>query len=163
MRFIYTSLFFAGLAAAQTTQIALPQVYASGAIGLNGQETARWNVLNPAFPAPIVGPTCSVTLSFHDGRGSRVRAETFTLKAGETRSLSVLSTDIPSDGNPTGIYGLATVPLTGPTDQPTGPTCSLVTTMEVVDTATGETKAITRGEIAQPGGLRPANPIPLGQ
>lgn len=164
MRLIYTALLFAAAATAQTTAIALPQLYASGPIGLNGLETARWNVLNAPMPAPIVGPACSVTLSFHDGQGNQIKKETVTLKAGESRSLSLLSTDFPSTGTPTGLYALATVPVTAPVDgQPTGSACTLVTTIEIVETSTGATRAVSKGEQVRPSGMYPANPIPLGR
>jgi hypothetical protein len=140
---------------ARETLIALPEVYTAGSIGLSGLQAARWNVLNPPLPAPIVGPTCSVTLSFRDGSGNVIKTESVTLKAGESRSLTMRSTDIPSTGNPTGLYALAVVPITAPNDEPAGRTCTLFTTLEVVDPATGATQAVTRGELVKPRGLIP--------
>ena len=42
--------------------------------------------------------------------------------------------DFPSTSNPTGIYALAVVLVTGPTNQPTPiGTCTIVTTTEIVE------------------------------
>jgi hypothetical protein len=143
--------------AAQTPAIALPWVYTSGPVGLTSPESARWNVLNPPLPTPIVGPTCSVQLSFSSGRGEILKRESVTLKAGESRSLVLSANEFPSTGNPTGLYALAVVPVTGPVDQPAPRgTCALVTTLEVIDTALGKTSVLTRGERVQPIGLTPA-------
>jgi hypothetical protein len=162
MKFLYTvctvTILSATSAMAQGPAIALPQVYTSGAVGLTSIESARWNVVNPPLPAPIVGPTCSVTLSFANSQGEVLKTESVTLKAGESRSLTLRATEFPSTGNPTGLYALAVVPVTGPVDQPTpSMTCTLVTTMEVVDTATGRTSALTKGELVRPTGLLPAS------
>jgi hypothetical protein len=163
MGLIYTVFTLAILstapAAAQTTAIALPQVHTSGSIGLTSADSVRWNVLNPPMPAPIVAPTCNVTLSFLNGPGNVLKTETVTLKAGESRSLTLSAADFPSGGNPTGIYALAVVPVTGPTDQPTPTgTCTIVTTAEIIETATGKTLAVSNGTQVRPGGLQPADP-----
>jgi hypothetical protein len=163
MRVTYTVLTLAilstALAVAQTTAIALPQVYTSGAIGLTSADSVRWNVLNPPMPAPIVAPTCSVTLSFLNGPGNVLKTETVTLKAGESRSLTLSAVDFPSTGNSTGIYALAVVPVTVPADQPTPTgTCTVVTTTEVFETATGKTLAVSNGTQVRPVGLQPAGP-----
>jgi hypothetical protein len=139
---------------AQSTNIALPQVHTSGPIGLTATDAARWNVLNPPSPAPIVSPTCSVTLSFRNSQGQVIKTETVTLKAGGSSSLTLHTTDFPSTGNPTGMYALAVVPVTGPVDEPTG-TCVIVTSMEIFDTATGKTSALTKGEVVRPRGGPP--------
>jgi hypothetical protein len=69
LNIISTVILLTTVAAAQSTAIALPQVYTSGPVGLTSLEAARWNVLNPPMPAPMVSPTCSVTISFHNGQG----------------------------------------------------------------------------------------------
>jgi hypothetical protein len=161
MRYLYTLCTAAILsvtsAAAQSPLIALPQVYTSGPFGLTSADSARWNVLNPPLPAPIVSPTCSVTLSFSNSQGEVLKRESVTLRAGESRSLTLNANDFPSTGTPFGLYALAVVPVTGPVDQPTPRgTCTLVTSVEVIETATSKTLALTRGKLVRPTGLLPA-------
>ncbi len=148
-------------AAQQSPAIALPQVFTSGSIGLTSGQSARWNALNPPWPAPIVAPTCSVTLSFASGSGEVLKQETVALKAGESRSLLLDANEFPSTGNPTGIYALAVLPVTGPADQPTPrSTCTLVTNLEVVDSSTGRTTVVLGGSPVRPTGLLPASTTP---
>ncbi|HYI93536.1 MAG TPA: hypothetical protein VEX68_08335 [Bryobacteraceae bacterium] len=67
--------------------------------------------------------------------------------------------DFPSTGNPTGIYALAVVPVTTPTDQPTPTgTCTIVTTTQIFETATRKPLAVSNGTQVRPGGLQPADP-----
>lgn len=153
--FLAVTLLCAAPALAQDPKIALPEVYTAGSAGLTSPESLRWNVLNPPLPAPIVGPMCSVTLSFHTGQGELLKSETITLKAGESRSLILSATEFPSTGNPTGIYAVAVLPVTGAVDQPQA-TCPLITTMEVFDSATGKSSSVTRGARVRRTGLRPA-------
>lgn len=157
---ISTVILFAVAASAQSPAIALPQVYTSGPIGLTSLEAARWNVLNPPLPAPMVAPTCTVTVSFHNGQGDVIKDQSITLKAGESRSLTLSPNEFPSTGFPTGLYALAVVPLTAPVDQPEPRgTCTLVTSLEVVESATGRTTALTRGQLVELAGLRPLTEV----
>ena len=45
------------------------QQLTSGVVGLTAGQTARWNVLYPTAPAPILQPLCSVTLNIADDQG----------------------------------------------------------------------------------------------
>ena len=144
MRLITSALLFAAFAAAQGSQ--QPR---NGSLECSKSSVPRAD-----------RPDLFCHVSFHDGQGNRIKFGTVAFKAGESGSLSLLSTDLPSTGNPTGLYALATVPP-APVDQHGGPTCTLVTTMEVVETTTGATLGLTKGELVRPTGLLPAAPISL--
>jgi hypothetical protein len=141
----------ATLAVAQSPAILLPHVYSSGAVGIVPGQTAKWSIVNPPSPAPIVGPTCSVTLSFANEQGEVLKNASVTVKPGESRSLDLKHSDFPSIGNRAQVHALAVIPVTGPVDQPTPQgTCTLVPTLEIVDDATGKTSAVTEGTLVQP-------------
>ena len=139
------------LAVAQSPTILLPQVYASGAMGITTGQTAKWNIVNPPSPAPIVGPACSATLSFANEQGAVLKSISVTAKPGESRSLDLSHSDFPSIGDRVQVHALAVVPVTGPVDQPAPQgTCTLVPTLEIIDNATGKTSAVVEGTLVRP-------------
>ena len=85
MRLITSALLFAAFAAAQGSQ--RPR---------NGSlECSKSSV-----PRADRRPDLFCHVSFHDGQGNRIKFGTVTFKAGESRSLSLLSTDFPSTAIP---------------------------------------------------------------
>lgn len=101
-------------------------------------EYARLNVSNVAIPGINFGGSCQVQLSFGDGQGRTYKQELVTLAQGKSVSLDVTQTDIapPTTVNSVDV-GPARVELL-PAVQREG-NCSLVSSVEVVATATGQT------------------------
>jgi hypothetical protein len=110
-----------------------------GLIGVTpASEFARLNVSNVAIPGIGAGGSCEVELSFGDGQGATFKRSSVTLAQGKSTSLDLLATDLP---HPTSV-DLAPSPRVEllPAVQ-RGGNCSLVSSVEIVATATGQTSS----------------------
>jgi hypothetical protein len=105
-----------------------------GLIGITPEsQYARLNVSNVGIPGLNFGGSCEVQLSFGDGQGRTLKSSLVTLGVGKSASLDVRASDI-------------SVPVT--VDLPRvellpavqrGGTCFLVSSVEVVGSANGQT------------------------
>ena len=87
------ALAFAQPASAQNRQ------WTSGVVGITAGQTARFNVLYPTAPAPILQPICSVALTFADDQGNTLKSTTVPqFTAGKSVSLD-LNGDTDLTGN----------------------------------------------------------------
>jgi hypothetical protein len=126
-------------------------VYASGAVGITRGQTARWHVVNPRSPVPHTGPTCPITLSFINAQGRVLRTSSVTLKPGESGLLELKVDDLLPDGTGGPIHAEATVPATGPVDEPGSRiNCAILPTLEIVDNASGRTSVLLEGSLVRP-------------
>jgi hypothetical protein len=140
----------------------------TGAVGLAASQTAQLNVVNlntasaPATTTPTV--PCQVQLEFWDSQGKLVKSLSIpnqtipSLAPGATASLQIKLTDVTTNTSPlrTEIRGVvrryAPSPATGVTTTPTPiaqpiafypASCTVATTLEIFDTATGVTQSLT--------------------
>jgi hypothetical protein len=150
-RLLSATVLTAALAAAQGQLTFPPQVYSSGAVGITTGQTAKWNVVYPPSQTSGSAPACSATLSFADEHGAVLRTESISIKPGESRSLELKDSDIPSTGNRVVVHALAVAPVTASGDQPSqSSTCALASTLEIFDNATGKTSVLAAGILVRP-------------
>lgn len=118
-----------GLAAAQTSLTQNGQV-TSGVVGITLGQTARFNILYPTAPAPILQILCSATLVFADDQGNVLKTNAVSqLTAGKSVSLD-LNGDTDTGGRSrTQIHAFSI--------SPSG--CVYVATLELIDNVTQKT------------------------
>ena len=118
-----------GLAAAQSPLAQFAQV-TSGVIGITPGQTARFNLLYPTVPAPILQILCSATLVFADDQGKTLKT-TSVSQIIASRSVSLdLNADTDLTGSPrTQIHAFST----GPSG------CAFTGTLELIDNNTQKT------------------------
>jgi hypothetical protein len=97
------------------------------------------NVSNVAIPGLSLGGTCQVQLSFGDGQGRTYKQELYTLAQGKSVSLPLMSSDLTPTVNIADVASSPRVELL-PAVQRDG-SCVLTSSVEVVQTATGQTSA----------------------
>jgi hypothetical protein len=128
--YLICALFLNGtIALAQSTPVQNRQL-SSGVVGIAPGQTARWNVLYPTAPAPILQPICSVDLSVADDQGNSLKTTSVSqFTAG--RSVSVdLNSDTDLTGKPrTQIHAYAVAP----------DGCNLTATLELIDNTNQKT------------------------
>jgi hypothetical protein len=135
----------------------------TGAVGLAASQTAQLNVvnLNTASAGATTTPTvqCQVQLEFWDAQGKLVKSLLIpSLAPGATASLEIKLTDVTTNTSPlrTEVRGVVRrttpTPVTGGTTTPAPiaqpiafipASCAVATTLEIFDTATGVTQALT--------------------
>lgn len=142
---------------AQTTTLpSLPQAlvfhqsFTTGMVGFTVNQTARLNVLNlnpiPATSA-TQSPNCTVELQFFDDKNSLLKQSVVpNFAPGTTTSFDLTRAIVTSETAPRAeIRGVVVVnPVPTPVESP-APTgyCSVMTTLEIFDAATGSTVALT--------------------
>jgi hypothetical protein len=143
--------------AQSTTPVSYLQTVSTGMVGFTSSQTARLNVLNLAASSGA-GPTCSVQLAFYDEKNDLLKQATVSALAPQAvTSLELTRPELTSiltatlraqirgvvrsspaaTALPTPMYS---VPITS-VIYVTG--CSVVTTLEIFDTATGVTQLLT--------------------
>jgi hypothetical protein len=134
----------------------------TGAVGLAASQTAQLNVVNlntATTTTPIAALPCTVQLEFWDAQGKLVKSLSIpSLAPGATASLEIKLTDVTTNTSPlrTEVRGVVRrstpPPVTGVTTTPTPvaqpiafipASCAVATTLEIFDTATGVTQALT--------------------
>jgi hypothetical protein len=147
---VSASMLTAPLAVAQSPEILLPLIYSSGGVGIARGQAAKWKVTNTAPPPPVESPACAATLSFTNDQGQELKTEEVTVRGGESRSLDLDHSEVPTTGGRAEIHARAVIPITGPVDQPIpGNICPAVLTLEIIDNATGKTTAVVLGTLVQ--------------
>ena len=128
------------IALAQSTPVQNRQL-SSGVVGIAPGQTARWNVLYPTAPAPILQPICSVDLSVADDQGNSLKTTSVSqFTAG--RSVSVdLNSDADLAGKPrTQIHAYAVAPYD----------CHLTATLELIDNTSQKTVLVVGSKQTYP-------------
>jgi hypothetical protein len=132
----------ARLASAQPAPTAIiVQQYTFAPAGIAAGQTMRLNMANVAGGASI----CIGNLSFVNSDGTSIKNQDVTVKAGQTMSFSLLSTDLAStSAEIRGVVkvdrqfgGVVVTPGTPPV-----PICNAVISLEIVDTATGQSRVV---------------------
>jgi hypothetical protein len=148
---------FALAAAGVFAQSTIPPVvvHTTGMIGLAEGQTARFNVLNPGVLPPALGPTCTAALTFFDGTGKALKTSTVTATPGEAQYLDLfadadLALMIDQRKQVRATFTLPAIvpaPASGPLSA-----CSLIGTLEIMDSITGRTQAVIGGTHEVPSG-----------
>jgi hypothetical protein len=132
-----------GICAVKVIQAFNPQPDPPGfaMIGFTPQsQYALLNVSNVAIPGLSLGGTCEVQLSFGDGQGRTYKQEMFTLAQGKSASLPLMLSDLtPTSVNFAEVAPNPRVELLPAVQR--GGACILNSSVEVVQTATGQTSA----------------------
>jgi hypothetical protein len=164
----------ASAAIAQTTSTpTFLTAVSTGMVGLAGSQTAQLNVVNlsstpPTSSAAATSP-CEVQLEFWDPQNKLVKSLQITnLSPGTAGSLQIKLPDVATSATRTDVRGVvrttpATFTTTSPQPgQPVMPIafparCSVATTLEVFDSATGVTQALTSDTKS----IQPVSIVPL--
>jgi len=139
--YLICALFLNGtIALAQSTPVQNRQL-SSGVVGIAPGQTARWNVLYPTAPAPILQPICSVDLSVADDQGNILKtASVSQFTAGRTVSVD-LNSDTDLAGKPrTQIHAYAVAP----------DGCNLTATLELIDNTSQKTVLVVGSKQTYP-------------
>jgi hypothetical protein len=130
---------------AQTVPVTA-NVETTGMVGIGYGQTAQFNLLNPGVEAPAVGVLCTASVSFVDGTGAVLKTGTLTVAPGKSQAL-VLHSDtdlnlavndrreIRATVSTPGIIPVATAIVVSPG-------CSLIPTLEIIDTASQRTLVV---------------------
>jgi hypothetical protein len=147
LTFVCVFIVTGGLAVAQSPLTQHGQV-TSGVVGITPGQTARFNLLYPTAPAPILQMVCSATLVFADDQGKVLKTNAVSqLTAGTSVSLD-LNGDTDLAGSPRSqIHAFSFFPSG----------CVYITTLELIDTVTQKTLLVVAGVQTYPpnGGIAP--------
>ena len=137
-----------------------------GMVGLSTGQTARLNVFALPVGGPIIaGASCQVTFDFYDASGKSVKTGTATVAQGAAVHFDMLRTEVDSLAGRSEIRGTvrsafvnpSAVPMPGTPGTPVTPItpvygfCSILPTMEIFDSSTGQTTVV----------LQQTTPLPL--
>ena len=125
-----------------------------GMVGLSTGQTARLNVFALPLGGPIIaGASCQVTFDFYDASGKSVKTGTATVAQGAAVHFDMLRTEVDSLAGRSEIRGTvrsafvnpSAVPMPGTPGTPITPVygfCSILPTMEIFDSSTGQTTVV---------------------
>ena len=155
---VYGVLITAGAGAQPAILAASSQFVTFGMVGLATGQTARLN----AFALPVGGPiiaggSCQVTFDFYDATGKSVKAGTATVAQGAAVSYDLQRAEV-ANTTATGrveIRGTLRTAFVGATTigTPVIPVfgfCSIVPTLEIFDSSTGQTTVVLQQTTALP-------------
>jgi hypothetical protein len=143
-----------GIAAAQTSPGAIVvQQFSYAPVGVAPGTTLRLNLANSGSGSTV----CMVNLSFINSDGSMIKNTNVTVNAGVTYSYPLLISDVPGSPASAEVRGLVKIDrqLGGTAGAPPSAPCVSVTSLEVVDVATGQTRAVLTNPTAISGLLTP--------
>jgi hypothetical protein len=141
---------------------ASPQYVTFGMVGLGTGQTARLNAFALPVGGPIIaGASCQVTFAFYDASGKTLRTSTATVAQGAAVHFDMLRTDID------GLTGLSEIRGTvraawvssspvltpgtpGTPGTPASAFCSILPTLEVFDSLSGQTTVVLQQTTALP-------------
>jgi len=130
----------AGTVAAQTSTAILLLQYTYAPVGVAPGTTLRLNLANVSGGTAV----CMGNLSFINSDGTTIKNQNITVNAGQTFSYPLLISDVPGSPASAEVRGFVKIDhqvggTAGAT--PLAP-CTAVTSLEVVDIATGQTRAV---------------------
>lgn len=128
---------------AQTTTTTSSRSLSYPPVGLASSETAQLNVVNTAAPSSTgTAASCTGSISFFNAAGTPIgTATTFTVGTGQIFSGTLPFTRVGATGLRTEVRGVVTLTVTSGSTVP----CSLVTSYETYDTASGSTHVHLEG------------------
>jgi hypothetical protein len=152
-----------GAGAQPAIMIASPQFVTFGMVGLGTGQTARLNAFALPLGGPIIaGASCQVTFDFYDVAGKSLKAGTATVAQGTAASYDLARSEIitPSTGRVeirgtvrTAFVNPSAVVTPGTPGMPFGPVsafCSVLPTLEIFDSSSGQTTVVLRQPTALP-------------
>ncbi len=140
----------AGFAAAQGPPAStIVQEYTYAPVGVAQGTTVRVNVANIGSGTAV----CTGNLSFINSDGTSIKNEDFTAGAGQTASYALLASDISGSPATAVVRGFVKInrQVGPPTAGAAATACTAVMSLEVIDIATGQTRAILTNPTAVSG------------
>ena len=137
--------------------IASPQYVTFGMVGLSTGQTARLNAFALPLGGPIIaGASCQVTFDFYNEAGKSVKSGTATVAQGAAVHFDMLRTEVDAWRARSEIRGTvraafvnpSAVPMPGTPVTPVTPItpvfgfCSVLPTMEIFDSTSGQTTVV---------------------
>jgi hypothetical protein len=118
----------------------LVQQYAYAPVGIAPGTTLRLNVANLSGGTTV----CMGNLAFMNSDGTTIKNQDITVKAGQIFSYPLLISDIQGSPSSAEVRGFVKIdrPVGGTVGMPPSAPCTSTTSLEVVDVATGQTRAI---------------------
>jgi hypothetical protein len=143
-----TCAFLGGCALSAQTVPVTQVIKTTGMVGIADAQTAQFNLLNPGVLAPAVGMICTAQVSFVNANDTVLKSATLTIAPGKSASLTLRSdTDLNLvAGDRAEIRAVVTLP--GIVPPPTAastivtPACTLIPTLEMLDTPSGRTLVV---------------------
>jgi hypothetical protein len=142
--------------------IASPQFVTFGMVGLGTGQTARLNAFALPLGGPIIaGASCQVTFDFYDAKGNSLKAGTATVAQGAAVHFDLLRTEVDSLSGRSEIRGTlrsafvnpSAVVTPGTPGMPITPIsafCSVLPTLEIFDSSSGQTTVVLQQPTALP-------------
>jgi hypothetical protein len=139
--------------------VASPQYVTFGMVGLSTGQTARLNAFALPVGGPIIaGASCQVTFDFYDATGKSLKTGTATVAQGAAVNADLAWTEITASTNRVEIRGTVRAALVGASTvgtpvtpvMPVYASCSVVPTLEIFDTASGQTTLVLQQTTALP-------------
>ena len=145
-----------------TIMVASPQYVTFGMVGLSTGQTARLNAFALPLGGPIIaGASCQVTFNFYDAKGNSLKAGTATVAQGAAVHFDLLGTEASTvlgrseirgtlraafvNPSAVGTPGMPGMPIT-----PISAFCSVLPTLEIFDSASGQTTVVLQQTTALP-------------
>jgi len=139
--------------------VASPQFMTFGMVGLNTGQTARLNALALPLGGPLIaGASCQVTFDFYNDKGTVVKTGTATVTQGTAVHLDMLRTEVDSLAGRSEIRGAVRGAFVSPSPMltpgipstPISAYCSILPTMEIFDSVSGQTTVVLQQTTALP-------------
>lgn len=143
-------------AGAQPAIMTSPQFVTFGMVGLNAGQTARLNALALPTGGPLIaGASCQVTFDFYDASGKSVKTGTATVAQGAAVYYDLQRTDIDHLTDRREIRGalraaFVTSSAVGTPGTPISAFCSILPTLEIFDSSSGQTTVVLQQTSALP-------------
>ncbi|MGB7718725.1 MAG: hypothetical protein WBL65_02425 [Bryobacteraceae bacterium] len=131
--------------------VASPQYVTFGMVGLGTGQTARLNAFSLPVGGPIIaGGSCQVTFAFYNEAGKSVKTGTATVAQGASVHFDMQRTDIDTTSGLSEIRGTvraafvssSAVGTTVTPGTPVSGVCSVLPTMEIFDSLSGQTTVV---------------------
>ena len=136
-----------------------PQFVTFGMVGLNTGQTARLNAFALPLGGPLIsGASCQVTFDFYDAAGKTIKTGTATVAQGAAVHFDVLRTEVDSLAGRSEIRGALRAAFVTPSATPMPATpltpvsafCSILPTLEIFDSLSGQTTVVLQQTTAMP-------------
>ena len=128
-----------------------PQFVTFGMVGLNTGQTARLNAFALPLGGPLIsGASCQVTFDFYDAAGKTIKTGTATVAQGAAVHFDVLRTEVDSLAGRSEIRGALRAAFVTPSATPMPAFCSILPTLEIFDSLSGQTTVVLQQTTAMP-------------
>ena len=127
-----------------------------GLVGLSTGQTARLNVFALPVGGPIIaGASCQVTFDFYNEAGKSVKSGTASVAQGGATHFDMLRTEVDSQAGRSEIRGTVRTAFVNPSAvgtpiTPISAFCSVLPTLEIFDSTSGQTTVVLQQTTALP-------------